>query len=93
MSTTTTRVAMASARANPVASTTIAATTVAAKAYRSVSTWATAPSRLRLRRSVPAFARASSQVATRFTATPARATPSISPPPTALGVISRRTAS
>lgn len=90
----TIRVAIGSARSKPVASTTAAATTVAANAYRSVRIWANAPSALRLRRCPGRrFARYSSQVAARLTATPVTATASISPPVTGWGAIRRRTAS
>lgn len=94
----------------------MAATAVAANAYRSVSTCAAAPSRLRLRRPVAPgapgtpgapvapmalcvpgarsvlFARAISHVAARLTQTPASATPSMTGPVTAAGVMSLRTA-
>ena len=91
MSTTTTSVAMASARANPVSTMTSPATAVAANAYRSVTICRNAPARLRLRGSVrPALA--ISRAAARFTTTPASATPSTVPPVTAGGVTSRRIA-
>ena len=88
---TTTSVAIASARSKPVASTTTAAAAVAANAYRSVTMCANAPSTLRLGRGPRD--RASIQVAARLTATPARATVSISPPATGCGASSLRTAS
>ena len=93
MRTTTTRVAIASARLKPVARMMIAAIAVAAKAYRSVSTWATAPSMLRLRRALAPLARASSQLAARLTQTPTSATVSTRAPVTGWGVISLRIAS
>ena len=93
MRATTTSVAIASARSNPVARMMMAAMAVAAKAYRSVSTCATAPSMLRLRRALAPFALASSQLAARLTQTPANATPSIRAPATGWGAISLRIAS
>jgi hypothetical protein len=50
ISATTIRVAIGSARVNPVVSTTIAAAAVAMNAHKSVSTCANAPSTFRLRR-------------------------------------------
>ena len=92
ISATTSSEAMASARENPVSTMIRPATAVATKANTSVRMCRNAPSRLRLR-CAPGLARFSSMVAVRFTATPASATPMTTPPVTAGGVISRRTAS
>ena len=95
--TTTTSVAIASARSNPVARMTTPATAVAANAYRSVTMCLNAPARLRLRgapcrSAAEPPARTISTVAARLTATPASATASTVPPATAGGVIRRRIA-
>jgi hypothetical protein len=89
MSTTTTRVAIPSARANPAIITATPATAVAMNPNRSVGTCWNAPSTLRLSR----FARLIATVAPRFTATPAKAVTSTATPLTSGGATRRRAAS
>jgi hypothetical protein len=91
ISATTTSVAIASARSNPVSRMTRPATAVAANAYRSVRMCRNAPVRFRLR-GAPRAARAMSRVAATLTTTPASATPSTVPPVTAGGSTSLRIA-